>query len=82
MDPYVGMNPSLTLKEFNPNQNGFAYGDTRSRNWDFPSNVVTISLAFELLEPLMGAACTSGERATNMFRIAATLLHEIAVGYY
>jgi hypothetical protein len=78
VDPHSGMNQSRVGKVFNPDQMGFTYGLQCPQNWDRPDEV-TINLAFEMLEPLMSAQCTAGERATNIFRVACSLLHETAV---
>ncbi|KAL2074475.1 hypothetical protein VTL71DRAFT_8253 [Oculimacula yallundae] len=53
-----------------------AYGTTGSISRYF--DTVRVSLAFELAEPLLRDDLTSAERAVDLFRFAATLVHETA----
>lgn len=66
-----------------PNETGnggsFYYG--HASPLDFDDSCSVISMAYEMLVPLLRNDLTSGERKQSIFLFTGTLLHETCVGY-
>jgi hypothetical protein len=61
-----------------PDLEGFCYGTARRLEY-LVTGPVQVSIATVLIEPLLRSDLTDAERATDTFRLMATILHETAV---
>jgi len=61
-----------------PDLKGFCYGTTRRLEY-LVTAPIQVSIASMLVEPLLRNDLTDAERATDTFRLMATILHETAV---